>query len=249
MENMGIFKPKEENLIAKIEKVVARLAEITQQIEAKKKSVAEAHETYQARLAELAMADTEENQQGIANSKRAIGRLEDGLRDVEQMAAHLEAEKIKLTKESFRAFLRELPMALTTSLGNYNSLLDKALALLADLRAVHAELWASGGAIGAVLQKRAEISSTLAPEAVPPMPELEIGMGVLSKAPVPMRYTFQPVDNFRNFLGELIAYENKVESFQKFMAANPGWDKIVPAVSRASFGEVGMPGAFESKYK
>lgn len=245
---MGLFRPKEEGLLSRIEKVTARLAEITRQIETKKRNVGEARETFQARLAELAMDDSETNQQSVANSKKAIERLEDGLKDLQQMEAHLQAEKIKLVKESYRAFLRELPMALTGTLGTYNALVDKAVGLLGELKKVHGELSACGAALNAVMQKRAEAVSALAPEAVDPMPDLEIGMGLLSKAPVPFRYAFTPIDNVRAFLGELLAYEERVESFQKFQVANPHFGEKPPAENIAGIGSVGTPGGFKGRF-
>jgi hypothetical protein len=228
--------------------VDGRLKELRQQFETKAKDLEEAKKNLSTKLADLALAESEENRQGLSHARKALERTQENFDEIKLQMGLLSDERKRLEAEALRSTIREAPARAEQAAQHFNTLLQQALGSLDVLRDFQSELLKEQATFHAILQERQKAMATLG---ITESLELGVGLGELTQAGVPWRYTVQiPTHEYLDrMVDELLHYEQKLTSWQEYVRANPDWrereaELANRSADRGNFGgsEIGAPG-------
>jgi hypothetical protein len=240
---MGFFK-KEKTVTERIAAVDGRLKELRQRFETKGKDLEEAKKNLSAKLADLALAESEENRQALSHARKALERTQENFDEIKLQIGFLSDERKRLEAEALRATIREAPARAEQAAQHFNTLLQQALGSLAVLRDFQSELLKEQATFHAILQERQKAMATLG---ITESLELGVGLGELAtdETPTPFRYSVQvPEVGLDRFIMELIGYGKNLLGYRTFAEKNPNHGKIWDVnQDRAGIGNVGTPGA------
>lgn len=251
---LGQFLKRQKGLEEKFTAVTQKLETLRQEVTRKEAALLAARDTMAQRLGDLALSETDQNQEAVKHARKSYERQAEALSDARITVQVLEQAVARIELERLEAVVRESPGRMEEAASGFNLLLGAALEAVAALRDIHGRMYAAQIAFQQYERERAAALTKLG-RSEPLV--LAVGFGALAGDNVPAthRVGFQVPEVYPNTLDKLVTalifYEARLSGWEDFKKANPDWAAQQRAAddrtSVGNIGEVGDPGRFFGK--